>query len=80
MRDFCYVVRYCYILTAEPRKDREVPRRRQIRTKKTAPADFKFNTEKRVLDVDARRGLRILKMIRAGAQLEYALAVDPRQP
>ena len=80
MRDFCYVVRYCYILTAQPREDREVPRGGQIRTQKPPPPDLQLNAEERVLYINARRGLGILKMIRTGAQLENALAVDPRQP
>ena len=80
MRDFCYVVWYCYSLTAEPREHRKVPGGGEIRAEKPLPTDLQLDSEQGVLDVDTCRGLVARELIRARAQLEDALAIDSRQP
>ena len=80
MRDFCYIVRECYILTAETREHRQVSGRGQIRTQKTPASDLEFDAEQRVLDGDPSRGIQILEVVRTSAQAEYAFPIDSRQP
>ena len=66
MRDFCYVVWYCYSLTAEPREHRKVPGGGEIRAEKPLPTDLQLDSEQRVLDVDTRHGL--IARLRRGMQ------------
>ena len=80
MRDFCYVVWYCYILTTETREDRQVPGSGKIGTEKPSATNLQLDSEQRVLYFNTRQRLGALEVIRACAQLEYALAIDPRQP
>ena len=80
MRDFCYVVRYCYSLTAESREHRKVSGRGEIRAEKPLPPHLQLDSEERVLDFYTRCGLRAFELIRARAQLEDAFAIDSRQP
>ena len=80
MRDFCYVVWYCYSLTAEPREHRKVPGGGEIRAEKPFPTDLQLDSEQRVLNFNPRGRFCAFEVIRARAQLEYALAINPRQP
>lgn len=80
MRDFCYVVRYCYIATADSGEDCEVPGGRQIGTKKAPASNLQLNSEQGVLNYNTSRGVRVVEMIGAGAKLADALAIDSWQP
>src|SRR2546423_582001 len=80
MRDFCYIVRECYILTADTREHGKISCRGQIRTQKTLATDLQLNAKQRVLDDDASRRIQVLEMVRTSAQLEDAFAIDSRQP
>jgi hypothetical protein len=80
MRDFCYVVRYCYIATANPGKNREVPGCGQIGAEQAATSNLQLDSEQSVLNDDTSRSIRFVEMVRAGAKLADALAIDSRQP
>src|SRR5437764_3871489 len=80
MRDFCYIVRECYILTADRREHGKISCRGQIRTQKTLATDLQLNAKQRVLDDDAGRRIQVLEMVRMIAQLEEAFAIDSWQP
>jgi hypothetical protein len=80
MGDFSYIVRDCYILTAQPGKHRQVPGRSEIRTQKSFAANLQLDSEQCVLNYDTRGGHSVLEMIRASAELENTFAINSRQP